>query len=442
MKFRKVFFSFPLFLMLALSFSVMGKPTIAVFIDSPIVNPGSGEPPSIHVSGQGSDETMIVDVHVALLSPDGTIYEYPNWNTDLKPWLPSFQLKSGVKVNPIPLTDLKNLPFELTPGNWRLAGAITKPGTLEFLSLDIQSFLVTDQSTNAEGGLRIGNLTVSEFRSAISTLPASTPTISSTRSASGTFIQLCPNQSFGDTGDELMSQFLDKQTIDQCEMITTNDIDPGEDPGKDPNTCADALSLNAGEKLELVSDQAGSIDVPLSPGSGPSMEFFYFAQLPETFFQTEARYTFSGTGGPHIGSFSTSATLAPLTVTAPDLLSGTAILNPGAPLDVRWNGQGGQGTVFVTLTAVGLNFDLESPSNATTDTRTIHCRFQDDGNGTIPGELIEKLTDGLASSPPFSTPIVMSVYRHRATFFNTNNNELDYGMYTLISGESGSLQLP
>jgi len=438
MKSSKVFSSLLIFSLLTFSYSALGKPTIGVFIDSPIVTLGADDLPSIHVSGQGGDEPMIVDVHVALLSPDGTIYEYPDWNTNLQPWLSSYNLKPGVKVNPIRLADLDNLPFKLTPGNWRLAGAITKPGTLEFLSLDIQSFLVTDSSTNDGDGLRIGNLTVSEFQTAISSFSETAPTVSTVRNASGTFMRICPNQDFGDVSDELMSQLLDKQAIDQCEMIVADDIDT-DDTNANPESCADALSLNAGGELKLVSDQAGSVSVPLNSGSLPSLTFFYFAELPKTFFQTQAIYTFSGSGSPDIGPFSTSATIAPLTVTAPDLLSGTAVLDPDAPLNVRWNGQGGQGMIIVTLTSRGFNLE-SSPAGSATDIRTIYCRFQDDGEGEVPADLISRLTEGLTNSSLF--PIVMTVSRQRTTFFNTDGNELDYGIYTLISGESGTLRLP
>lgn len=419
---------------------VRAQPSIGVFLDGLLVQPGKSNP-GFWVTGQGGDQELVVDVHVALLAPDGTIYEYPDWNTNKRPWLPSFTLRPGVKVNPIRLADLGDLPFPLTPGRWRLAGALTRPGTLEFVSLNLQPFFVTGDETGAAGdGFRIGTLALSDFRIATATfgIPA---TEQLTQTAVGLFSESCPEGAIGELSDEALKQALEEQAIDECQIIA-DQTDPN--PPPESPSCGQPVDLDAGAQLLLSSDRGDSVAVPRQGTS-------YSAQLVEGFFQGGALYTFSGDGGLDVGPFRTSQRAAGrLELSQPDLLSGAATLDPSSALTVNWNGNSGRGTVFVTLVATQNNLDqlgplgtdplALDPSALLGTTRIVHCRFADDGEGTVPANLIRQLTEGL-SNASLIPPVTMSAFRYQTTFFNTDRNDLDLGMFNLISGVAGTMSL-
>ncbi len=420
-------------------FSTLAKagPTIGVFLDNTIVSSESETFPSFWVSGQGGSQPVVADVHVALVSPSGEIYEFPNWNTKLKPWLPHFTIRSGLKVNPIRLSDLGKLPFQLTPGAWRLAGALTKPGTLEFISLDIQSFFVSPPASSDGKNLRIGSISASAIKSASGGTLGIPVNVSTNKSVSGSFLEICINPDLKKVSSEELSDLARDQKIDECRIIKVDSNIPSVEPT--PPACETSF-LDAGPQLTFASSKAGSVPVPQDANSASLGLLTYRTDLPESFFQSEATYTLSGPGGPDVGPFKTRLRIAPLSVTSPNLLSGTATLNPNAPLEVRWNGQGGQGDVMVMLTAVSINVDPNSPGDSSSTTRILRCRFADDGNGTVPGNLISEFSQGLGGG--FLTPtITMSVDRQRTAFFSTGDNSLDYGIFTLSTGESGPLQL-
>lgn len=412
-------------------------PRIDVTLDSTAFAADSDTLPSVQVGGQGGDELLNVDIHVALISPDGTIYEYPDWNTDLRPWLPSFKLRAGVQVDPFRLFDLDKVPFQLTPGNWRLAGAITKPGTLEFISLDIQPFTVlSGQATpSRDMGVWIGNLEITDHRSL--RYATDNPKIFSRKTATSSFLVFCPNKPFEDLIDP-ETQPPPEEPVDHCEILTPTEPEPA-DPR--PADCADTIFVDAGEALTVASDQAGTVSVPTNPIAVQAGLISYQADLPEAFFQTETSYTFSGNGGRDIGPFSTSLSIAPLTVFSPDLLSGTTTLDPDNDLLVQWNGQGGQGTIEVEMIAVNPDYDPANSGTEEKPTRTLRCVFSDDGEGTIPASLISALTSGLDGTFPFP-PVTMIVTRKRSVEFNTQDNALEKGTFTLTSERRGDLVLP
>ena len=122
------------------SFSAYSENTrISVFIDKPFYT--QGQIPKIFVSGVNREiESQIVDIHVGLIDPSGRIYEYPDWNTSFSPWLPLFELSSGFEFPAALVADATDFPGGITPGLWHAGVALTKAGTLEFLSVQTVPF--------------------------------------------------------------------------------------------------------------------------------------------------------------------------------------------------------------------------------------------------------------------------------------------------------------
>ncbi len=441
---------------------------IGVFSDKTIHQPGT-QPPGLWVAGQGDQKTMLVDVHVGLIAPDGTVYEYPDWNRDLKPWLPSFTLPSRAKVSPIKLTDLRNFPAPLTPGRWQVAAALTEPGTLKLISLATQPLLVTGtKATDAAGDrLRFGVLSLSEFNSHAGSRERAGNGTMSSRVASGSFMELCADENLGNLPDDLTDFSLDSQPVDECRIQISEKPGSGPDLPTPSASCSTSLPLDAGDPLVVTSDQGVSLPVPRiqprisdkverkqRPGVSEASDFLYQALLPDNFFLSKAVYTFSGQGGSQIGPFSASLKApASLQLVSPDLSANSAVLDPNSAMTIQWNGNDGQGIVNVSLVASKTEIDGDIPDTGgrvvrsprgrgiTTKitTRIVHCRFADDGEGRVPENLIKQLTDGLDNA--LSMPIVMTVFRSQTAFFNTDRNDLDVGIFSINSGVSGSLSL-
>lgn len=84
---------------------------------------------------------------IAVQSKDGIFYEYPNWNTSFIPWLSAVSLPVNFAL-PATLTgNFDSFPGGLKPGVYKIFVALTKPGTLDILTLNSSSFAV-DESNN------------------------------------------------------------------------------------------------------------------------------------------------------------------------------------------------------------------------------------------------------------------------------------------------------
>lgn len=307
-----------------------------------------------------------VDVHVGVIAENGTIYEYPNWNTSLTPWLRAFSIPAGFRLGATYLGNLDSFPGGLTPGAYKLAVALTRPGTLDILALDVTPFVVQgDETVWTSSGISLGK---GESPSGVTA-----PVVSGAGSFSrvtfdpGTLITLF-NQSTPD--------------VDQCIFNTTPrvlEVLVGEN---------NITSLDAGDLLRISAPALGSVDlnkVVLSDGSIT----YGNSTIAESFFRSGTNYTATGFGGPGFAPFSASRTApSAIVVSQPDLSSLQSI-NSGQDLVLRWLGRNGVGELLVTISAT--NGTLAEPMDVT-------CRFVDDGHGVVPSALLVQLRDAIAAA--------------------------------------------
>ncbi|GAB4355238.1 MAG: hypothetical protein Kow0060_06940 [Methylohalobius crimeensis] len=409
---------------------VSAAPSIGVFLDKNVFEPGEEAAPSVSVTGQGDETNRQVDVYLGLIAPDGTIYQYPDWkrlDSGQSPWLPAFNLPEGYHLNPqaIPV-DLGTFP-QFTPGQWQVAAALTEPGTFHILSVDFQPLVIPGASSNS-GVNRIGFLSISDTDDGDS---------GRTQAAFGFFMKLPGGESSESdvSTDDVLQAFQGMGPgIDQCGEIETSassssssdDFDTGGGDVQLPTF------LDAGDSLTIAAPGGQTASVPKEEIDLAQFGSLinYRNELPPGVYQDSGTYTFFGPGGPDIGEFSTSLNApAPLTVTSPDL-SGTGTLNTSDDLPVTWNGNGGQGVVNVFLSTSSTDF-----TTFQTTTKTLHCRFADDGSGVVPASLLGELA-GSASALGQASIVVE---RSRMTSFDAD--DLDFGVYTINTGVSGSLIL-
>ncbi|MBN1592164.1 MAG: hypothetical protein JW941_02810 [Candidatus Coatesbacteria bacterium] len=91
---------------------------------------------TMYGSCENKGEDVSVDVHVALITPDGLILEAPDWNADFRPTFSNIFLPSGLHIpeTEIGSHQVGDIRFPtVAPGDYLLAAALTSPGTLELM---------------------------------------------------------------------------------------------------------------------------------------------------------------------------------------------------------------------------------------------------------------------------------------------------------------------
>ncbi len=115
---------------------------------------------TITASARNWGVAVWVDAHIAVVAPDGTVYEWPDWNTDFRPVLSSyfmhprwmFEVELGTYMVGDP-----SFPSSV-PGDYLIVAALTQPGTFNFIShISVMSFTVAPQTDPNEtwGGVGI-----------------------------------------------------------------------------------------------------------------------------------------------------------------------------------------------------------------------------------------------------------------------------------------------
>ena len=410
---------------LLLAVNVQSDTGVGVFIDQSYSVQGE-QGPELSATAFNNGPPIAVDIHVGIISQDGTIYEYPDWNTNLHPWLPRFTLPQNFNL---PVSSLFQIEKGLQPGLWRAFAAFTVPGTLQILSLDLTPFSIV---SNVSGGASFGALSLTHMQ-----------TVAGTEvDAGGIFIQ-----SDEDLDSTLQGYEGQRPGLDQC-VFTQIPIDLG------AILDIDFITLDAGSALQ-VSSSVGSV-VPLpkdmdAAGFGFTVYNTPDAQPTSGFFQGGVNYTFKGFGGTQVNSFTVSVNApTPLNLTQPAIGS-FATHNSSANLPLAWDGNKGVGEVNVSLS--GSDFS---------NINSIECRFVDDGSGNIPSSLLVKLRDSLAGGfsgfpgielppgvelppgfelPGLGTSVTLDVSRTNSTLFNTVSGDLSYGFATIDTGASLSITL-
>lgn len=337
-----------------------------------------------------------VDVHIGLITADGTIYEYPDWNTNFTPWLSSFSLPANFEL-PVTLVDsFDNFPGGLEPGAYQLAVALTSPGTLNLLSFNTQSFKIISSVND----LTIGGVGIGHGQSANGLIPP-------TANASGAFVRL-------NTNEIAQQQIVDEQIvldIDQCKFHKTATLL--------------GSNLDAGETLILGSEASGNITLNKQSFNG-RISYGVTPNPPESFYIADETYTLQGAGSDDISDFRISA-IAPgeIIITDPDL-STLESLDSSQDLTLRWQGNHGVGEIELVL-----QLGIEQNSYE------INCRLVDDGEAVISSNLLVQLRDAVpANSSPvpdfpginlpelLEDPMVnFAISRNRIEFINDDDED-------------------
>ncbi len=353
-----------------------------------------GEIPQLWLSGFNNGAApRLVDIHFGLIAPDGAVYEYPDWNRRFTPWLRSLSLPANFEFPATPIVDVDQLPGANKEGTWYVAAALTEPGTLKFLSVAVQPFSVIEQVDNDTryGFVNLLKLSGDETGTAATGLfwkPAVTPNL----------LESLP--SLGSPVTE----------FEQCSYQNVAFV--GGEPGD---------FLNIGRQLNLRGSNGLTTTVSIDRDITNN---FYFSVLSRSFVTDGTNYTFSSNGGDDLSAFSVTTT-APETLILSDPTGGDHSVS--SDLDLKWNGNNGQGEVVAQLTGEGSSGSL-----------AIACRFSDDGEATVPAELLAQLRSDLASTND-GVPLV--VFRANTTPFNTAEAELATGAFSIASGTFRMLRL-
>lgn len=374
----------------------------------------------ISVSAFNSGAAATVDVYLAVQAPNGDFYSFrgSDWVPGIKPWFNGIQLSRNFSYPP---TRVAVLPG-LGAGQYTVYTAFARPGTLDLLHLSQGSFLVASSS----GGIRFGALTLSEYQTA-SPAAGGGRKVASEVEAAGTFVK--SNKSL-----EFTREVLDgaEPPLGQCVLnkISGNIFAlPG---GLQYQTLdvGDAITLKAAAGGATV----GSIDLVKDPDLVAFGQNIYGlpagVTLPAGTVSGNLQYTFAAAGGSQLAGFSASAAgLDALQLTSPALATFDSI-SSSSGLPLAWNGNRGIGEVFVSIS--GSNFATPFP-----DTCSLDCRFADNGQASVPAAKLQQLKACVAEGR-FGAPgqVEFSISRNRYQFFNTNRNELGFGVLLLEAGQS------
>jgi hypothetical protein len=88
--------------------------------------------------------TTDVDLYVAIVLPDGAIVSFlgDSFGVGIIPWLPGYELPGQFHYGPAWLFAI-SVPEGSATGNYLFAAALTRPGSLDYLSgPDLKSFIV------------------------------------------------------------------------------------------------------------------------------------------------------------------------------------------------------------------------------------------------------------------------------------------------------------
>ncbi len=325
------------------SSGVMGQDTVALSVQADNYGP-----------------TINVDVHFAIVAPTGVIYEIPGWLTDFTPLFRDLTLPQGFSFGPAVLGNYAVGDFPLNAaGNYLFAAAFTEPWTLNFIGdISFAPFTVNEQGAS-EGSS--GGLTVAWQKSFDSSF---THEWTTDVSASGVFLETVSTS----RGSRL-------PLVEGCEVATT-----------DWGGCTEGMRwLDAGAKIDMQGSPQGNIELQKYTQMGLIM-YQPGRDLQEADYVEGNTYTFTGYGGPDVGSFDASV-IAPnmLELSQPQLDASPAI-DRSQDFDVRWNGAG-YGQVYVTISAYDIDMTTMMPKTVT----TCSCVFEDDGEAQIPASILSQL---------------------------------------------------
>jgi hypothetical protein len=322
---------------------------------------------------------VTVDVHLGVIR-NGVVYEYPDWNTSLTPWLRSFSIPANYYLPPYSMGDLSSFPGGLEPGVYELAVALARPGTLDLLALEYIPFVVrAADEAQWEQNLVLFARGESSAESLLET------------DAYGVFTRVNLDPS-------LFANAVAQgtPTIEQCIYGTSATAAYGFFPLAEIIDDRNITTLNAGAELRLSSPTLGSVGIPRE--SFANEITYENSRIAQNFYQPGRQYDLQVNGGLDVPAFTISTSSPPkLVLTLPADASRTHVIDSAKNLSLGWQGNNGVGEVAIVMAYE----DDDLPE-------AIACRFADDGTGVIPANLLAQLR---ANAPQAGAPITLAIAR-------------------------------
>ncbi len=102
----------------------------------------TGEIPRIFISGYNKTSTpKVMNIFLAVFGPDGTEYDYPDWNKASQPWLSSYTIPKNYQLPSTFLTTMENV-HQLTSGKWYVSVILQEASSTEVVSLKFYPFTI------------------------------------------------------------------------------------------------------------------------------------------------------------------------------------------------------------------------------------------------------------------------------------------------------------
>jgi len=124
-------------------FEGTGAPTLEIWVETDKTNYIPGDTIELKIGGRNTGIDRMVDVYIAIVKSDGSIHCAPSWMPGITPWIPGFMFPGGFSMAPVTFFTF-TLPCDLPPinsgGEYFYAGALTTPGQLDFLDLELAVF--------------------------------------------------------------------------------------------------------------------------------------------------------------------------------------------------------------------------------------------------------------------------------------------------------------
>ena len=363
----------------------------------------------LSVQADNYGPTINVDVHFAIVAPSGAIYEIPSWLTDFTPLFRDITLPQGFTFGPAVLGTYTVGDFPLNAaGNYLFAAAFTEPWTLNFIGdISFAPFTVNEQGSS-EGSIgSVGVVWHKSFESSFS------HKWSTSVSASGVFVE-----------SRSSKRNSTLPLVEGCE-VTKTDWEGSTNPGS-------LKWLDAGAKIDMQGSPQGNIELQKNANMGMIM-YQPGRELQEADYVGGNTYSFTGYGGPDVGSFQASVNAPNVLELYQPQLDASPVIDRSQNLDVQWNGDG-SGEVYVTISTYDIDMSTMMPKTVT----TCSCVFEDDGEGQIPANILSQLP---ASSGLFGLWMPnFSISRSNYSYFEADGLS-NGGTVTASTYVSGGVEL-
>jgi len=315
------------------------------------------------VSGYNYGPDRRVDVHIAVIKEkNGLIYEFPDWNTGFLPFLSDLLLPSGfdfpkTQIASYPVGDF---PFD-EPGRYWFAAAFCEPGSLSFVcDVSFAPFQIVEPSGE---GWAVGGVDLAWTRDYYS---------------GGGQVSVIAQGAFARYAEKpTYCAYWSEIPLDGCKVVSYS-----------PTEIGPVESLDAGEYIDMFGSPAGDVRLDKTSDEPGMIAYEPSYPLTEAYYSPGTQYTFVGYGGPDVGEFSASVSAPPTITLYQPSFDRTPVIDRSSDYTVKWEGLA-SGEIHVTIASTEMDISTMSIT-----IYRCYCRFSDDGEGTIPSDILSQMSPG------------------------------------------------